>query len=90
MKKIISIILFLTILFVFCAMASSCNVSVGPGSYSFKKVHICAGGVNKCIEISKWHDNEVGVEVYSETYGALFFSEGTYILVGDKCPICNK
>ena len=44
---------------------------------------------NKCYKISDWTDMEVGIKVKTVDYGILYFSEGTYILVGDKCPICN-
>jgi hypothetical protein len=32
----------------------------------------------------------MGIEVQTKEYGALYFSEGTYILVENKCPICDK
>ena len=90
MKKIISIILFITILFIFCSLTTSCNRALGLGNYTFKKVHICVGDVSKCVEIEKWYDDGMGIEVKTKNYGALFLSEGTYFLVEDKCPICNK
>ena len=43
----------------------------------------------RCYKIKSWKDNEVGIKVETEDYGVLFFSEGTYILVEKKCPICN-
>ena len=90
MKKRFAIILAITIIFAFCATVfTSCNVSSGIGSLTFKKIHICLEGVNKCINIEKWYNNDVGIEVYSKGYGALFFSEGTYILIENRCPICD-
>ena len=72
-------------------LLGSCNMGIGLGSYTFTKVHICLpGGVNKCIPIEKWYDDDMGIEVYSEEYGALYLSEGTYILVESKCPICGE
>jgi len=81
-----------TLLVAFLAMISltSCNVSYGLGNYSFKKVHIVTPDYNKCVNITKWHNNEIGIEVKTEDYGSLYLSEGTYILVEDKCPICGK
>lgn len=90
MKKIISIILIITVLFLVCSLTTSCNKELGFRNYTFKKVHICVGDVNKCVEIEKWYDNEIGIEVKTKNYGALYLSEGTYILIEDKCPICNK
>lgn len=85
MKRFICIVCAVILSFMLC----SCNMSAGLGSFTFRKIHICKGDVQKCIEIKKWHDDRTGVEVYSEEYGALFFAEGTYILIGDKCPICD-
>lgn len=90
MKKIISIILIITVLFLVCSLTTSCNKGLGLGNYNFKKVHICVGDVNKCVEIEKWYDNEIGIEVKTKNYGALYLSEGTYILIEDKCPLCGR
>ena len=91
MKKIISIILTITVLFLVCSLTTSCNQGFGLGSHTFTKVHICVGDVNKCVELEKWYDNDgMGIEVKTKNYGALFLSEGTYILIEDKCPLCNK
>ena len=87
MKKILYIILSLIILSTF--ILTSCNMNIGFGHYNFKKIHICVGNVNKCIEINSWHNNEIGVEVHSKEFGSLYFSEGTYFLVENKCPICD-
>lgn len=88
MKKIIALLL-TTIIFVF--MLSSCgNMGLGPGKFTFKKVHITTySGEDRCCTIEKWYDNEEGIEVKTKEYGALFLSEGTYILCADKCPICD-
>ena len=72
-------------------VATGCgNKSLGMGNYNFKKVHIFNdrdGGV--CCKVEKWYDCEMGVEVKTDK-GALFLSEGTYMLVEDVCPICQK
>ena len=85
MKKIFSLIMLLLI----GITLSSC----GNRNYfdfehdTYKHIHCLSTG--KCYNITGWKNNEIGVKV-STTYGNLYFSEGTYILVEDKCPICNK
>lgn len=87
MKKFIAMILALAIVTV-CA---GCNKAIGPGNYSFEKVHIDTHNYSGCLTIKKWHDNDTGIEVKTEEAGSLFLSEGTYILLdGDKpCPFCG-
>ena len=69
-----------------------CNMNIGPGSYSFHAVHIYGWDKDsRDVEIKSWRDaDSQGIEVDTERYGAMFLSEGTYILlrgIGD-CPIC--
>ena len=86
MKKVISIIL----LSVFALVIfSSCNMSCGLGNYKFTKVHIHMGEYNRCVEIEKWYDNQIGLEVRTKEFGPMFLSEGTYALIQDSCPICD-
>ena len=86
MKKIISILLIAVVIFI----VTSCNMNPGIGTYNFKKVHILShDGSGKCFEISSWREADVGCEVKLKTGGSLWLSEGTYILVQDKCPICD-
>lgn len=87
MKKFIAIVLAAAIV----TVCVGCNKSIGPGNYSFKKVHIDTHNYSGCLTIKKWHDNETGIEVKTEEAGAIFLSEGTYILLdGDKpCPFCG-
>ena len=47
------------------------------------------GGKESCKEILNWHDNEIGCEVTLKDRNSLYLSEGTYILIKDKCPICG-
>ena len=87
MKKILSVIL---VLVIFALTLSACgNQSIGFGNYTFRKVHIDTPHFSGCYTIEKWHDDERGIEVKTEEVGSLFLSEGTYILVEDKCPICD-
>jgi len=53
----------------------------------YKYVHCFI--TDECYKIVSWTDMEVGIKVETAEYGILYFSEGTYILIGDKCPICN-
>jgi len=89
-RKILYIIMSLIILSTF--ILTSCgNLSIGAGNFNFKKVHIHLGSIDRCLTIEKWYDNEgMGIEVKTKECGSLFLSEGTYILIEDKCPICDK
>jgi hypothetical protein len=88
MKKFIVMIIGVVVM---AAMLSGCNKAIGPGNYSFKKVHIDTPHYSGCLTIEKWHDDERGIEVKTKEAGAIFLSEGTYILLdGDKgCPLCD-
>jgi hypothetical protein len=88
MKRIFAMILILTI---FVLVLSSCNMSCGFGSYTFKHLHCISYGENVCLNISKWHDNSTGIEVKAHDGTSYFFSEGTYILIENqnKCPFCS-
>lgn len=69
-----------------------CNMNLGPGSYSFRAVHIYGFDQKGCdVAIKSWRDLDgPGIEVKTEKYGSLFLSEGTYVLLPElgKCPIC--
>ena len=65
---------------------ASCSITVG---WRYKKVHICANGIDKCIPIEQGFFDSDGVEIRSSEYGVIFLSNGTYILIIDKCPICD-
>lgn len=68
-----------------------CNMSLTPGNYMFKIVHISdASGNSADFEISSWHESETpGIEVKLTDGNSLFLSEGTYILAEDYCPLCE-
>ena len=57
---------------------------------NFEKVHIALGTTDTCVEISSWHDNEIGCELKLKDGSSIYCSEGTYILVDGTCPICGK
>ena len=86
MKKIIAILMICGLMIAMCGCG---NMSVGLGSYTYKKVHINTLNYSGCLELEKWYDNDRGIEVKTKEVGSLFLSEGTYILIGEKCPICD-
>ena len=65
------------------------NMSIVPSNCDFNKIHIDTHQFSGCIEITKHCCTVAGIEV-STTDGNYFFSEGTYFLVEDVCPICNQ
>ena len=88
MKKFVVLIMML-ILTLFSLGLGGCNISCSPGNYNYNRVHISVGGKELCKEILNWHDNEIGCEVTLKDGNSLYLSEGTYILIKDKCPICG-
>lgn len=88
MKKIIALIMLLILIAV---TMCSCNQGLGIGNLSFEHLHYNTYHENGCININKWYNNELGIEVHTTDGVAMFFSEGTYILVEDKrdCPFCD-
>ena len=88
MKKIIAMVICLVMV---VALFAGCNMSMGMGSFTFKKVHVDTYHYSGCLTIEKWYDSGSGIEVKTEEVGSIFLSEGTYILLnGDKaCPLCE-
>ena len=70
-----------------------CNMNIGPGSYSFRAVHIYGfDKESRDVAIKSWKEGGMGIEVNTKDYGSMFLSDGTYILlrgIGD-CPICGR
>lgn len=87
MKKIIAIVVLAAMCMV---MLTGCNMGLGFGNFSFKKVHVDTYHYSGCFTIDKWHDNESGIEVNTKEAGSMFFSEGTYVLIEDDCPFCGE
>lgn len=85
-------IVMVAIVLVATIILSSCgNMSFGLGNFDFERVHIFThDGHDRCLAIKKWHDNETGIEIETKDFGALFLSEGTYMLCENECPICGK
>ena len=87
MKKIIAIIMVVTML---AAMLTGCgNMSVGFGNFTFEKVHVDTHNYSGCFTIEKWYDNESGIEVKTKEAGSMYLAEGMYILIEDDCPFCE-
>lgn len=86
MKKI-CLILFLAMLVM--SLGSCGNYSAGFGNYNYEKIHIDTHHFSGCYTVEKWYESESGIEVKTKELGSIFASEGTYILVADKCPICD-
>ena len=86
MKKILALLISVMTVFILIGCG---NKSLGVGNYNFTKVHIFSSEGGTCCNVEKWYDDEVGIEVKTDK-GALFLSEGTYMLVESYCPICKK
>lgn len=70
-----------------------CDMDTDLSGGSFHAVHIYGWDKDsRDVAIKSWQDyDSEGVKVVTERYGAMFLSEGTYILlrgIGD-CPICR-
>lgn len=87
MKRVIAIVL---IALMFCMILSGCNESLGFGNYSWKHIHFSDAVGGHCATITKWYDCSTGIEVHTEEYGAMFLSEGSYIMFEtSNCPYCD-
>lgn len=89
MKRLLALIIILTI---FVIVLSSCNMSCGPGNYTFNHLHYITYNNEGCLDVLNWHESSsgAGIEVKTHDGTSYFFSEGTYILIENKnfCPFC--
>ena len=85
MTRIVAVVMVL----VLAGVLSGCNMSLGLGNFEFNKVHIDTYHHSKCFSVEKWYENGTGIEVKTKESGSMYFSEGTYILIADKCPFCD-
>lgn len=79
-------------LLMICALSSCGNKAyISIGELEFKHIHISDNINGYCATVTKWWDNDQGIEVKTAEFGSLFCSEGSYILFSDetKCPYCN-
>lgn len=88
MKKIIAIVSAVML----CVALAGCNMGLGLGDFTFEHVHFTDKLNAGCATITKWYDNENGIEVKTEEFGSMYLSEGSYILIGDEndCPFCGE
>lgn len=87
MKKIICLVVAVVLML---TMLVGCgNMSIGPGNFTFKKVHVDTYHQNECFTIEKWYDNENGIEVKTKEAGSMYLAEGMYMMIEDKCPFCD-
>ena len=86
MKKIC---LFLLLALTVMTLGSCGNYSAGFGNYTYRKIHIDTYHFSGCYTVEKWYESDSGIEVMTAELGSIFASEGTYILVEDKCPVCD-
>lgn len=86
MKKLC---LLLIVVILVMALASCGNYSAGFGNYNYTKIHIDTYHFSGCYTVEKWYESDSGIEVQTKELGSIFASEGTYILVGEKCPVCD-
>ena len=90
-KITICIILLLSIIITF--LCSCDNMGMGYGYFNFKHIHFTDGaGASNCATVEKWYDSEAGgIEVKTKEFGAMFLSEGRYILfeTAEDCPFCH-
>lgn len=88
MKKIITMIM---VVVMSVAVFTGCgNKAIGPGNFTFKKIHVDTHNYSGCFTIKKWHDNESGIEVKTKEAGSMFLAEGMYVLIEDECPFCGE
>lgn len=88
MKHRVIAIIALIVIIVVCLCGCG-NMSLGLGNYEFNKVHVDTYHYSGCLEIEKWYDVSTGIEIRTKSGESLFLSEGTYMLVEDKCPFCE-
>ena len=89
MKRIVCLILMVLLL---TALLCGCNQSMGFGNFNWKHVHFTDATEGHCATVTKWHDNSTGIEIDTEECGAMFLSEGSYILFENEadCPFCGE
>ena len=89
MKRIIALTLII-IMLVF-VLASCGNASLGLGNYNWTHIHFTDAVEGHCATITRWYDCETGIEVHTQECGAIFLSEGSYILfdTAAHCPFCK-
>lgn len=89
MKRFACLVLVLMML---ALSACGGNRSISFGSCSFEHAHFTDAVGGHCVTVEKWYECEgSGIEMKTTEYGAIWCSEGTYIMFesGEKCPYCD-
>ena len=86
-KKIIAVLLSVAVI---CCILSGCNMSIGLGNFTFRKIHVDTHNFSGCFTVEKWYDNSSGIEVKTKEVGHMYLAEGMYMLIENKCPFCGK
>ena len=86
-KKIIALLLSVAVI---CCILSGCNMSIGLGNFTFRKIHVDTHNFSGCFTVEKWYDNSSGIEVKTKEAGHMYFAEGMYMLIEDECPFCGQ
>lgn len=86
MRKIITIILVFLICFSFC------GCSEGTTGQEYNKIHINTLQYAGCVEIDEviMFQSNGNIKVKVKNFGVCNFSSGSYIVIENKCPICDK
>lgn len=71
---------------------TGCNMNLGFGSYSFRKVHVQMYGSEPThFKVKSWMADAGGIELKLENHGAVLLGDGTYMLYDtEDCPICGR
>ena len=86
MKKIFTIIIAVMMVTI---ILTGCNMSLGFGNFSFKKIHVDTYNHNRCFTVEKWWDSANGIEVKTKEAGSMYLAEGMYMLIENECPFCS-
>ena len=89
MKRTIKIAVVLIMVIAMVFALTGCNMSLGFGNFTFRKIHIDTHNYSGCFTIEKWYDNSNGIEVKTKESGFMYFAEGMYMLIEDECPFCK-
>lgn len=74
------------------ATLTGCNEDLSFGKYSFHEVHVqMYGGQPVHLKVSKWKNDDGGIELKTEKHGTICLGDGTYMLYDQEtCPLCGE
>lgn len=85
-KKLLAMVMIVATLMM--GVAGCGNSSMGPGNYTFNKIHVDTYNYSGCFTVEKWYDSSSGIEVLTKEVGSMYLAEGMYMLLEDECPFC--